>query len=112
MSRVGFEPYEDEFGFWLWRLHGEYHTLSGDILPDLYSTDMATIPWYLRWMPFLNPYAPDTAVPCATHDLLLKLGVEQRVAAGWFYAEMTFWRVNKVKRIVYYLGVLAFSSDW
>lgn len=108
----GLWPFRDPAtGRWLWCFVGAYEA-AGVTIPEGFVTDLASIPRWLQWVPGLNPYAPDTAIPAVVHDLLLALGTEQRVAAGWFYAELARWGVCRPKRIAYFLGVLAASSDW
>lgn len=106
---AGLWPYRDDEGKWWWCVVGGF-MIGGYTVPDGFVTDLCSIPALLRWL--LNPYAPDTAPAGAGHDYLLKLGVEERVAAGLFYERMKLDGVSRVKRIAYFAGVLLASSGW
>ena len=107
--KPGLWPFQDDGGHWLWCVVGSFE-IGGYAVPDGFVTDLASIPRPLRWL--LNPYAPDTAIAAAGHDWILDLGIEKRVAAGLFYERMALDGVSKLKRVVYFWGVVLASSNW
>lgn len=98
-------------GTFLWCVVGGF-AIGGWVVPDGFLTDLASIPRWLRWVPGLNPYAPDTAAAAGGHDYLLSIGVDQRVAAAWFYVLMRDWGVARAKRVIFYAGVVLAIDDW
>lgn len=105
----GLWPFRDDAGKWWWCVVGSFY-IGSYLVEDGFVTDLASIPGPLRWL--LNPYTPDTAIAAAGHDWLLQIGIEERVAAGLFYERMTFDQVSRPKRIAYFFGVIAASSNW
>ena len=87
-------------GFWI----GEHY------VPDGFVTDLASIPMWLHWV--FNPFSPETAIPSAGHDLMLKAEVDERLAAAHFYVALRDWGVPRWKRQVYFWGVLFAARGW
>ena len=110
--RPGLWPWVDDNGkvtMWVvvngfWIDGGRY------MVPDGFITDLASIPTWLHWL--FNPFSPETAVPAAGHDFLLKLGVDERVAAGIFYEMMRDWQTPRWKRKLYFWAVLFAARGW
>lgn len=73
-------------------------------------SNLVTIPSWLRWL--IDRNDPQTARASIIHDALLAQGFEQRMAAGEFYRALCEDGVGRVKRVAFYLAVVAASSNW
>jgi hypothetical protein len=115
-DHVSIEPFRDN-GIWKWCLTAPLAWEVGKegsgfmVTADAgFVTDLASIPRWARWL--FNPYEPETAKAAVVHDNLLKLGWEQRAAAGEFYAALSADSVKLRKRIIYYLAVVLAIDHW
>lgn len=90
-------------------------------IPEGFSTDLASVPWFAQRLFGLNPYEPEIVLPALVHDWLTPTDEEradpnnqfgqrpiypQTIAAGVFYELMKEQRVPLVKRRVYYTAVV------
>lgn len=103
-SAFRFEVYENPF---------EYHTINNEIIsvPVGFKTDFASVPWFFRRViPATGRYNEATVI----HDYLCylsnKLQYNRRKADRIFYEAMADLEVNKLKSLVIYFGVRAYTE--
>lgn len=116
-DHTAIEPYRLPTGRWEWEVAlplpweiGKEGSGFVEMVPAGFVTDLASIPWWGRWL--FNPDDPATAKPAIVHDWLLKQGWEQRAAAGEFYAAMLANGVPIWKRKIYYFAVVSAIDSW
>lgn len=104
-------------GRWEWQLAAPLRWEVGKVgsglfveLPAGFTTDLASIPAWARWI--FNPDDPCTAKAACVHDYLLSLKYGQQMAVGEFYAALMADEVSRWRRIVYYLAVSAAIDVW
>lgn len=79
-------------------------------VPAQFETDLATIPWWGRWL--FNPGDAQVAKAAIVHDALLAAGWEQRIAAGVFYAMLRNDGVTVLGARIMAAAVVYASSNW
>ncbi len=79
-------------------------------VPAQFETDLATIPWWGRWL--FNPGDAQTARAAIVHDALLMARWEERVAGGVFYAELRRDGVRAFRARIMAWAVVFASSSW
>jgi hypothetical protein len=106
---VGLWPFINDEGQWRWCVVGGFYI--GDYwVEDGFETDLASIPWYAQFL--FQTSSPDTAVSAAGHDWLLKLKVDEQIAAALFLKDMKERKVEKWKRTLFFYAVLFGSQGW
>lgn len=117
-SHTAIEPTQQD-GVWVWTLTEPLVWELGDIgsgftitAPVGFSTDLGTIPSWLRWL--LNPADPQCAKAYILHDWVLKsFGVNcQFFAVSQLYEAMRADGVPAWKRVIHYFGVLSGIDVW
>lgn len=75
-----------------------------------FDTDLASIPWWGRWL--INPADPAIIRAAVLHDALLRCGWHQQSAAGEFHAALRAGDVPRWKCSIMYFAVVAAIDRW
>lgn len=123
-EHLSIQPFRDS-GVWKWCLTAELHWEIGHkgsgiwiTIPDGFVTDLASIPFWARWL--LNPNRPETAKAAAVHDWLTPTILEKgsrplwdcRTSAGELYAALRADGLPVWQCKLYYFAVVIGISEW
>ena len=79
------------------------------VIPDGFTTDFNSVPFYLRW---LLPKTGKASIAALLHDYLYRTltGIEKPLADAFYYRLMQFFRVSHWRAWTYYVGVVMFGG--